>query len=113
MRTKKIGLIVVIACGIMVFSAINATAQYNWFTCTVDEAAAGTTFTTRLTCTEDPGGEDRTITGRVFTLYEPIKNQLLAVLLTAMTNNWQVKAYMDSDLGTFPDIYGLTCAGAP
>ena len=47
MRTKKIGLIVVIACGIMVFSAMNAMAQYNWFTCTVDEAAAGTIFTTR------------------------------------------------------------------
>ena len=111
MRTKKIGLIVVIACGIMVFSAMNAMAQYNWFTCSVETAAAGTAFTTRLSCTENPGGGDRTITSRYFTLYEPIRNQLLAVLLTAMTNNWQVEVYMDSDVGTFPDIYGLTTAG--
>ena len=113
MRTKKMGLIVVIACGIMVFSAINATAHYNWFTCTVDEAGAGATFTTRLTCTEDPGGGDRTITGGDFYLDEQTKNQMLAVLLTAMTNGWQVKVYMDSDVGQFPLIYGLICAGAP
>ena len=113
MRTKKIGLIVVMVCAIMVFSAMNAMAQYNWFTCTVDQAAAGTTFTTTLTCTEDPGGGDRTLTGQVCTLYDPIKNQMLAVLLTAMTNGWQVKAYMDPDVGDFPDIYGLTCTGAP
>jgi hypothetical protein len=101
-----------IACGIMVFSAMNVMSQYNWFTCTVDQAAAGTTFTTRPTCTEDPGGGDRTISGQVFTLYDPIKNQMFAVLLTAMTNSWQVKAYMDLDVGVFPEIYGLTCAGA-
>jgi len=111
MRAKKIGIIVVITCGIMVFSAMNATAAYNWFTCSVDEAAAGTIFTTRLTCTENPGGADRSFSSKVFTLFDPIKNQMLAVLLTAMTNSWQVKAYMDSDLGAFPDIYGLTCAG--
>ena len=74
MRARKIGLIVVIACGIMVFSAMNAMAQYNWFSCSIDDAAAGTTFYTRLTCTEDPGGGDRNFTARVFTLYEPIQN---------------------------------------
>ena len=113
MRTKKIGLIVVIACGIMAFSAMNVMAQYNWFTCTVDEAGAAATFITRLTCTEDPGGSDRTITGGYFYLDESVRSQMLAVLLTAMTNNWQVKVYMDSDLGPFPTIYGLLSTGAP
>lgn len=106
MKTKKVALIVLIGCVMMVISATNSLAAVNWFTCTIDYSGAGTTFTVRLDGTEN-GGAQRSFTNRVCRLYGPIQNQQLAVLLTAQSNNWSVLVYMDPDVAGQPTIYAI------
>ena len=106
MKTKKVALIGLIACAIMIFLATNSFAANNWFNCTIDYSGAGTTFTVRLDGTEN-GGAQRSFTNRVCRLYAPIQNQQLAVLLAAQSLNWTILAYMDPDVAGQPTIYAI------
>ena len=106
MNTKKVGLIVLIACAIMLISATNSLAANNWFTCTIDYSGAGTTFIVKLDGTEN-GGANRTVTNKVFQLHPNIKNQQLAVLLSAQSLDWPVMVYTDPDVVGRPIIYAI------
>ena len=109
MKLKKIALIAVTICSFLIFSSIYAMAAANWFTATVVSSTAATTFQCQLTGTEesDLGGGIRTFTNKVFLMYEPIQNQILAVLLSAQSMGASVRVYVDPDNGTFPTIYGI------
>jgi len=106
MNTKKLGLIVLIACAIMVISATNSLAAANWFTCTIDYSGAGTSFIVRLDGTEN-GGAQRTMTNRVCKLHPTTKSQMLAVLLSAQSLGWPVMVYLDPDVAGQPTIYAI------
>jgi hypothetical protein len=105
MNTKKLVLIAVMACSVILFSSIHALAAANWFTATVVSSTAGTTFQCQLTGTEDGGS--RSFTGKTFLLYQPLQNQMLAVLLTAQSMGSSVRVYVDPDAGIFPTLYGI------
>jgi hypothetical protein len=109
MNTKKVGLIVLIACAIMVISATNSLAAYNWFSCTIDYSGAGTKFIVRLDGTEN-GGSHRTFTNKVFQLHPDITNQMLAVLLTAQSLNASILVYCDPDQTGQPIIAAIQLA---
>ena len=106
MKTKKIALIAVMVCSLVLFSSIHVMAAGNWFTSTVVSSTAGTTFQCQLTGTEDSGS--RSFTSKTFILYQPIQNQMLAVLLSAQSMGSPVRVYVDPDVGTFPIIYGIS-----
>ena len=106
MNSKKALLVALMVCSVMFFSSINATAEGNWFTATVVSSTAGTTFQCTLTGSEEGGGT-RTFTNKIFLLYEPLKNSMLAVLLSAQSMGASVRVYVDPDVGTFPTIYGI------
>jgi hypothetical protein len=105
MKTKKVVLITAMVCSLVLFSSIHALAAANWFTATVVSSTAATTFQCQLTGTEEGGS--RTFTNKVFLMYEPIQNQMLAVLLSAQSMGASVRVYVDPDSGTFPIIYGI------
>ena len=105
MKTKKVALIVVMVCSVILFSSIHALATPNWFTATVVSSTAGTTFQCQLTGTEDGGS--RTFTSKTFLLHPTIKNQMLAVLLSAQSMGSSVRVYVDPDAVGFPTIYGI------
>jgi len=106
MNTKKVGLIVLIACAIMAISATNSLAAKNWFTCTIDYSGAGTTFLVRVDGTEN-GGAQRTITNKVMQLYPSLKSQQLAVFLSAQSLGWSVLVYCDPDETGTPYVYAV------
>ncbi|BBO67080.1 hypothetical protein DSCA_10100 [Desulfosarcina alkanivorans] len=106
MSSKKVIVIGLIVCSVILFSSINVMAAANWFSATVDSSTAGTTFQCELTGTEEGGGT-RTFTKKTFLLYSPLKNSMLAVLLSAQSIGSSVRVYVDPEVGTFPTIYGI------
>ena len=106
MVTKKAFIIALLVCSVVVFSSINVFAAANWFTASVVSSTAGTSFQCMLTGTEDGGS--RTFTNKVFLLYPPIQNQMLAVLLSAQGMGANVRVYVDPQNGTFPTIFGIS-----
>ena len=106
MNAKKVALIVMVVCSVIFFSSIHASAAANWFNATVVSSTAGTAFQCQLTGTE-VGGSGRSFTSKTFLMYQPIQNQMLAVLLTAQSTVKSVRVYVDPDVGTFPTLYGI------
>ena len=106
MSSKKVVLIGLMVCSVVLFSSINVMAAGNWFTATVVSSTAGTTFQCQLTGTEDPPGI-RTFTNKTFLLYAPLQNSMLAVLLTAQSTGSSVRVFVDPDLDQFPTIFGI------
>jgi len=106
MNTKKIAFIAVMVCSVILFSSIHALAAAGWFNATILSSTASTTFQCQLTGTE-LGGTSRSFTGKTFLMYEPLQNQMLAVLLTAQSAGSSVRVYVDPDVGTYPTIYAI------
>jgi hypothetical protein len=107
MNSKKALLVGLMVCSVILFSSINAMAAANWFTCTVVSSSAATTFQCQLTGSEDGAGT-REFTNKTFLLYDPVKNSMLAVLLSAQSMGSSVRVYVDPEDGTFPTIYGIS-----
>ena len=105
MNSKKVIVIGIIVCSVIFFSSINVMAAAAWFTATVDSSTAGTTFQCQLTGTEEGGS--RSFTRKIFLLYEPLKNSMLAVLLSAQSMDSSVRVFVDPDNGQFPTIFGI------
>jgi hypothetical protein len=105
MNAKKVALMVVMVCSVILFSSIHALAAASWFTCTVVSSTAGQTFQCQLTGTEEGGS--RTFTSKIFLLYNSIQNQELAVLLSAQSMGSSVRVFVDPDNGKFPILYAI------
>jgi hypothetical protein len=106
MATKKAFIIALLVCSVVVFSSVNVFAAPNWFTASVVSSTAGTSFQCQLTGTEEGGS--RTFTNKIFLLYPPLQNQMLAVLLSAQSMGANVRVYVDPDNGQFPTIFGIS-----
>ena len=105
MKSKKVALIAVIACSLLIFASIPAMAAGGWFTATVVSSTAGQQFQCQLTGTEEGGS--RTFTNKIFLLLPDIQNAELAVLLSAQSMGASVRVFVDPDVGQFPTIYGI------
>jgi len=98
MEKKKIPLIIVIALSIVVLFALPASALTDWYVCTVDEAGSGGSEYVNFRLTDSNGSFTRVW----FRAKQGAENRMLAVALTAFSNNFKVKVYTDPDLPTVP-----------
>ena len=105
MNAKKVMVMGLIVCSVIMFSSINVMAAANWFTATVVSSTAGTQFQCQLTGTEEGGS--RTFTNKVFLLFPDLQKSMLAVLLSAQATGSPVRVFVDPDAGTFPTIFGI------
>lgn len=105
MNSSKVIVVGLIVCSVIFFSSSSVMAAAAWFTATVDSSTAGTTFQCQLTGTEEGGS--RSFTKKIFLLFEPLQNSMLAVLLSAQSMDSSVRVFVDPDNGKFPIIYGI------
>jgi hypothetical protein len=101
MKAKRIGLIAVIAFGIMCVLTMNAGAQSAWYTCSV--VSVGPTAWGTYICLTDTSSSPA-FTNRWFQFPPNHAKEMLAVALTAMSNSMNVTIYSDPE-EYFPYLY--------
>ena len=86
MRAKKVFVMMVVVLSMMAVFAVSAHAT-EWYICTIQEAGAGGSGTTLVRLTDINGAFANTW----FQASYSIRKEILAVALTAMTNNKKVR----------------------
>jgi len=102
MRVKKVFVMMVVVLSMLAVFAVSAHAGATWYTCEVNMAGIGMSWSyVKLT---DKGGN---FTNKWFLLRSDRKKEMLAVALTAMTNNMEVQVYTDISEPGYPVINSL------
>lgn len=101
MKAKKFGITVFLACALVVVFSMNVNAAEAYYTCTVDRTGGqiGADPMTMYLMLTDTAASPK-FTKKYFRVLGANKNQVMAISLTAMTNNWTVLVYTDPDLPT-------------
>jgi hypothetical protein len=95
MRGKKITLISLMALSIVALFTVPAMAELAWYVCSIDETGmAGTdAVALRLSDTATPPA----FTSEWFQAQEQREKEMLAIALSAMMNNMNIRIYADKD----------------
>jgi hypothetical protein len=101
MKTKKIGIGVFLALALVAVFSMNADAADAYYTCTIDRVGGqiGGTPMVMYVMLSDTQATPK-FTKKYFRVLDANKNQVMAVLLTALSLNSTVLVYTDPDLPT-------------
>jgi hypothetical protein len=103
MKTKVIATILGVVFCAALLCATDASAELGWYNCTVNYAGpGGDTIYIKLGDTANTPA----FVNKWFVANENMQNQMLAVALTAMTNNQTVRVRVDPTI-RYPTIYAM------
>ena len=96
MKRKNLILLALIALSMVLFLSVKANAETRWFVCTVDMAGLNQSGAYACICLTDTASPP-TFEKECFRCSADSSSEMLAIALTAMTNNMKVSINADPD----------------